>query len=354
MQLAATRALRRALATAAAPVVVLYESPRPRLVLAAARLLAAKSAVALGGAAWALNAAGAGAGALPAAAAAATAPLATPAPAILAALAAAHVSPAGALAGGFFLLAALAGGAARALARGTLLRLEARADAAVAGGATLTARTPSLLGFRDAEVSFPRGAVLGAAPRATVQSFRVAAAAAGAPGGARAARTFMLFPVEPGWRSEDIGELRALVYGAFFRAAEEPGGAARRVAISDAELARGIAGFGPFRPAAFADPLAPAARALAARGDSGGGGGGGGALPPHVFAAHGAVWADFLIPAAPTEAEMRRAEAARAGGGARAALPLPALPPLPAGDDEGVAPALPAPAAAAAGRGGGA
>lgn len=227
----------RALSTRA---VVLYVSPRPALVLGAARVLALKSVVCAGGAGWAASVYGTGPGAAEAASFASAAESSLSA----SLLAAAGADPSAVIVCAFALLSAVSAVAARALTRMTLLRLEVGPAAE-----ELTAFTPRLLLSGDIATTFKRIDVLGARGSSALQGFRVRASA----DGMQRARTFLLFPVEPGWRSDDIGALRELIFGKFFRPSEEVPGA--RLTLGAAEHTRGIAGFGSYRPAAAADPL---------------------------------------------------------------------------------------------------
>jgi hypothetical protein len=298
---------------------VLYTSPPPRLILAAARLLALKSAASACACAWAAHAC------LAPHLAAAAAP-----PAL--ALAAALASPYAKLSLGFGALAALSAAVSRAVTARTVLRLTLEA-----GGEGLLVATPRLLGAAQREQRVRVADVQGASANSTLQGFRVAAAPA--PGGGlrgAAARPFYLFPVEPHWRSEDLPALRRLLFAQYFRE-EEAAAAAAGVGsfgVSGAALAAGIAGFGPFRPAQFADPRAQGARALeeGSLGSGGAAGEGAGsslalcALPTGLRLERGTVWADFAVPPAPTLEERRASEAARRAGRAPPPRPLPTLP----------------------------
>lgn len=348
--------------------VLLYTSPRPRLILAAARVLAVKSAASLVAGAWVGHAALAPAGAWGAAVAAVAAGGGVPAALQLAA--------------GFFVLSALSGGAARAIVTRTVVRIERTVEPAEAAPSaapdsrgptaapTIIISTPALLGSGCVSHSYPASALRGALPNSLLQGFRVPARRG------RYSERF-LFPVEPHWKSDDLHALRTLLYADYFRPSERtPDADAARVAR---ELARGIEGFGPFRPAAFADPLAGThqawvareggllalqdrlaaaeGRALAGaplgRGVATAAAAGvpsvhplgsscaldgqaehppadGGDTAPQVWVADGTVWSRFVIPPAPTFEELRAREfASRAVAAASSQLsaePVPSVP----------------------------
>jgi len=234
-----------------------------------------------------------------------------------------------ALAGAFAALSIASGAAARILIRSTLVRLESQRAASVPESAErLTAFTPTLFSSENSRFSFSRSDVLGAPPKSTFQSFRVSV------NGGASTRTFALFPVEPLWRSEDIDALRTLIYAQYFRKEEEGASSALRVAISAPELSKGIEGFGPFRPAIFADPHAEAARAARLLPPSPEGSSHTGAtvalkddsrLPAPLFSAHGTVWANFDVPPPATVKDLRRADRRR-GEGLPDDSPLPSVP----------------------------
>jgi hypothetical protein len=244
-------------------------------------------------------------------------------------LASLGVSAPFALAGAFAALSLASGAAARIVIRSTLVRLESqRAASGSASTERLTAFTPRLFSSENNRFSFNRSDVLGAPPRSTFQSFRVSV------DGGASTRTFALFPVEPLWRSDDIDALRTLIYAQYFRKEEEGASSALRVAISAPELSKGIEGFGPFRPAIFADPHAEAARTarllpplpeglssavapVVLKDDS--------RLPAPLFSAHGTVWANFDVPPKSTVTDLRRADRRR-GEGLPDDSPLPSVP----------------------------
>jgi hypothetical protein len=115
------------------------------------------------------------------------------------------------------------------------------------------------------------------------------------PGSARTRKQY-LFPVEPGWDSEDHAYLRRLVYEEYFRPDERP-------PTPDASLIA-IEGFGAYRPAQFADPNHP----LFVEGQAGEGEEAK-QLPGTPFtAAQGTVWADFVVPRRLTLEEKRAYE----------------------------------------------
>jgi hypothetical protein len=307
-------------------VVVLYTSPRPALILNAARLLAVKSAASAIGAVWATTVALGGSNSIGVASVAALPALTVSAPVIpqaasvvMGLLSGAGVSGSFALAGAFAVLSFASGYAARVISRSILVRLETPREVEDTSNAVqmmISAYTPSLFGAGNNITVFKRSDVLGSTATSTIQSFRVKIGGNGdGDSGDRGGeiRTFALFPVEPHWRSDDINALRALVYENYFRKEEEPGGNTPRVAISARELASEIEGFGPFRPAIFADPLAVTARAENAL------------LPNVVYEAHGTVWAKFNTPAPLNEAALRRADR-RKGEGLSNDTPLPTVP----------------------------
>ena len=337
--------------------VVLYSSPRPLIILTAARLLAAKSAVAGVGAIWtaalAIGGSGTGTGTGGASAAAGISTFLTPpalnplfipqaSGAVMTFLSESGVSGSSVLVGAFALLSLASGFAARMICRSILVRLESQGGGGGGAGASagavtddaliITAYTPHFFGAGNHVTTFKRSDVLCAVATTTIQSFRVTVG-----GGGGRVRTFALFPVEPHWRSDDIGALRALVYEQHFRKEEEPGGNVARVAISASTLAAGISGFGPFRPAAFADPLAVAARAALTASSSPDTCY---SLPTNVFEAHGTVWARFDSPEALDEASLRHADR-RKGEGFTYDTPLPTVPTINCGNNAKVD-ALPA------------
>lgn len=110
-----------------------------------------------------------------------------------------------------------------------------------------------------------------------------------------------LFPV-PGWKSEDLPYLRTLIYGEYFRPEEDKREQERKEEQQHME----IEGFGPYRPAQFADPASPlfitpgqaaeeAAQRLAT-------------VPSPFTVRDGTVWADFVLPAKPTVPQLRARE----------------------------------------------
>lgn len=134
----------------------------------------------------------------------------------------------------------------------------------------------------------------------------------------------ILHPAAGGFSTDHPPYLASLVFGQYFRPDEAP-------PPPDTTLLRGIEGFGPYRPAQFADPAHPAARQLAekvqaataALADSNSSGDGpspsselvagpvlpAGPLPGTPFhVAHDNVWASFAVPPRPTLAQRREAE----------------------------------------------
>jgi hypothetical protein len=313
----------------------LYTSPPPRLVLAALRVFALKGFLAAGGGCVALRHA-LSAGGAP----------------TLAALAGGGLPRDFALAAGLFIFSGCAAAYSTSAASRVVLSLTAspaaaaalRPAPALAGGpaaaaaaaararAVVRVTTCSLLG-RGRSFEAPAGDIEGASARATTQGFHVCARGASR----LRSRRFFLFPVEPHWRSEDLPALRSLLFAAHFRDAEARGveeGTAPRV--SAPALAAGIAGFGPFRPAAFADPAGEgrAALLLPPPSDGGGGGGGDGApanLPQGTRWEAGEVWADFVVPppaplAALRERELRDKAGVALAGAAEVEAALPSVP----------------------------
>jgi hypothetical protein len=120
-------------------------------------------------------------------------------------------------------------------------------------------------------------------------------------------KTLFLFPVEPAWSSADLPYLRTLVYGDYFRPTE--------TAPPPDTTLLAIEGFGPYRPAQFADPNSPVFPApYTLLGDGGGGGDGGASSRPKALAgtpftvARGTVWANFRLPPKLTLADRRAIE----------------------------------------------
>jgi hypothetical protein len=155
-----------------------------------------------------------------------------------------------------------------------------------------------------------------AAPNTTFTSFRLNRASG-------RVVTMYLFPVR-GWRSDDAGYLRTLVYGDYFRRDEAP-------PPPDTTLIA-IEGFGAYRPAQFADPhhgLYPRRVPLHPSGDA--------AQPVALpgtpfFAADGTVWARFQLPARKS-LEERRAAVRRAALAAPVGAKLDPVNPVPGPSD---------------------
>jgi hypothetical protein len=319
----------------------LYTSPPPRLILSALRVLAIKGFLTGAGGIVALQHALAG-GAPTLAAVAALAPGSGRDLALAAGLLtfSAAASTYAASAASRVVLALSAEGAdaaalkpAPALASGSA----AAAAAAARAAAVVRVTTAGLLGG-GAVFEVRAGDIEGASARATTQGFYVSPR--GAP--RYRSRRYFLFPVEPHWRSEDLPALRSLLFAAHFRSSEakavEEGSAPR---VSARALAAGIAGFGPFRPAAFADPAGAARAALAPPPAGAPSDAPPANLPPGTRWEGGEVWADFVVPppaslAARRERELReKAGVPLLGAEADAALPsvpfieAPAPPPAP-------------------------
>ena len=294
----------------------LYHSPPPRLIIAAARLLAVKSMVSTCACAWAAHAYALTPAALPLTIAALASPLVK-------------------MSLGFGALASLSALVSRHIVQRTVLRLELEPGGSGSGGGTLLVSTPRLLGAGVSVERVPAASVQGASANSTVQGFRV-------DGGGGRLRAYYLFPVEPHWRSSDPPALRRLLFAQYFRE-EEAAAAAAAVGsfgVSGPELMGGIEGFGPFRPALFADPRAAALPALEGAGEgssssSGSGSGSAGSgvsvpalasLPVGVRRGGGTVWADFVLPP-PRSLEARRArEYNKKAGKPNPPTPLPSLP----------------------------
>lgn len=319
--------------------VTLYTSPSPKLVLAGLRLLAVKSFLAATGGAVALRHA-----------------LTGSAPPLTEALSSVGALPRDyALAAGLFAFSLAAGGYSVSAASRVVTALSASpADAAAlrpapalaggAGAAALAAAraaavvrvTTCSLGGGARTFSARAGDIEGASARASTQGFVLC------PRGASwlRERRYFVFPVEPHWRSEDLPALRSLLFATHFREGEaravELGRAPR---VSAPALAAGIAGFGPFRPAAFADPHGAGRAALLppSPGDTADGSAPAN-LPAGARWKHGEVWADFVVPPPPSLAARRERELREKAGVALAhgenADALPSVPkieaPLPA------------------------
>jgi hypothetical protein len=130
----------------------------------------------------------------------------------------------------------------------------------------------------------------------------------------------------PGWRSGNRPYLCALLYADYWRSEAPP--------PADTGLLRGIEGFGPYRPAQFADlwhptALAPLMREAAGSAD--------GHVRPRAvegtpfYVEHDTVWAHFTVPPRPSLAARREAERlAAVEGRANAAAALQGVPRLPA------------------------
>lgn len=204
-------------------------------------------------------------------------------------------------------------------------------DGAVASAAhEITLWHPRLWSATDAAEVLPRSHLAGAPARATNLALQVLAA----PGANSRRRRVYLWP-QPGWTSDSRAYLCALLYADFFPALPDGG------APSDAPLLRGIDGFGSFRPAQFADPAAETSAALdAAAAAEPGGRLRDGALPgTPYFIARNSVWANFTVRPLPSIEMLREAER-RAAMGLPPALSPPdaALPaPLTAGVPEVIA-----------------
>jgi hypothetical protein len=294
---------------------MLYTSPPPQLILAAARLLAVKSLASGCACVWAAHSYLLLPAALPLTAAALAAPL------VKASL-------------GLGALSSLSALVSSAILSRTVLSLQV----GPADPTQLHIATPRLLSSGTATQAVPLASVQGASSASTVQGFRVDR------GGGRLS-PFYLFPVEPHWRSSDLPALRRLLFAQYFREGEAAAAAAAvgSYGVSGAQLTAGIAGFGPFRPAAYADPQAAQQLALGSgagaqqAGQAAGGSGGAGApaeaalapaatLPAGLRQEHGTVWAEFTVPPPATLEERRARERERKGGQASPPTPLPTLP----------------------------
>lgn len=320
----------RTLSTSAAltpqqPWITIYSSPKPKLVLAASKLLTLKSAACLGYGAHVLSRA-----------------VDPSSPAFTAAKAptvgAVHdlISLTSQLGGGFLLMGLLAGYFAAILPRRTVLRVELQraGDKEEDEGKPLVPKLtpeevnalsgqnprdllrithPGLL-WGTRTVTLPRATFTCTSGTKIIQSFRMKNK-----GGTRYVSLF-LFPVEPHWTSDDLAYLRTLCYGEFFRPNE-------RSPPPDAPLIA-IEGFGSYRPAQFADPH-HAAFQWFEPGEKR-------ALPSTPFRIEqGTVWADFRLPASRSVLEARRARERAvqvAGKGAQEAM-TGQLPTLPASTD---------------------
>ena len=175
---------------------------------------------------------------------------------------------------------------------------------------------PRLWSSADAVVRVRRHEISCAPSSALVQGFLLRTSASGR------SQPQWLFPLPGAARSEDWRYLKELLFGDFFRREPPP--------PPDAALLGAIAGFGPYRPAQFADPrhprYLPRSSPLLTEGPSG-------AFLSTAFpgtpffAREGGVWAAFHLPPPPSLAQRREAEREAAlygrGGGARAAGALP-------------------------------
>ena len=146
------------------------------------------------------------------------------------------------------------------------------------------------------------------------------------PGRRGLASSHYLFPT-PGWKSANLAYLKVMLYGDFFRPEEAP-------PPPDSD-ALAIEGFGPYRPAQFADTHHPRFQwhlpSSGAEGSSLTDDGSRVPVPGTPFSLqHGAVWAEFVMPPRPTLEQRRAWERERTlYGGPRtppAALPAPAAP----------------------------
>jgi hypothetical protein len=281
---------------------LIYSSPAPKLVLTALRVLAAKGFLAGAGGVVALqHALAGGAPTFAALASGASLPRDYVLAAACFAFSGAATSYAASAASRVVLTLSASPPAAAALRPAPALAPGTAAAAAASARASSVVQvtTTSLFGGgRTFEAA--AGDITGTSPRASTQGFHVCPR--GAP--AYRSRRYFLFPVEPHWRSEDLPALRSLLFAAHFREedarAVEEGTAPR---VSGRALSTGIAGFGPFRPAAFADPAGAARAALLPPPP---GGGAPENLPPGTRWERGEVYADFVVPP-PTPLAARRA-----------------------------------------------
>lgn len=209
------------------------------------------------------------------------------------------------LGGGFLLMGLLSGYFASILPRRTVLQVELQRAGTEEEGAPIPKLTPDevnalsgqnprdllrithpgvLWGTRT--VTLPRYTFTCTSGTKIIQSFRMKNKR-----GTRFVSLF-LFPVEPHWKSDDLAYLRTLCYGEFFRPNE-------RSPPPDAPLIA-IEGFGPYRPAQFADPHHPAFQWFEPDEKR--------ALPNTPFRIEqGTVWADFRLPPSRSVLEARRA-----------------------------------------------
>lgn len=154
---------------------------------------------------------------------------------------------------------------------------------------TVVIHRPRLWSSQDVVLRVRRGAIACARGSTTFQGFQLSPDASH--GGAVPQ---YLFPVHGACRSDDLPYLKTMLFGDFFRDEAPP--------PPDSELIA-IEGFGPYRPAQFADahhprfpvhlPLTPQVRELPG-------------LP--FFTQHGTVWANFSSPPRATLAERRAME----------------------------------------------
>ena len=200
------------------------------------------------------------------------------------------------------------------------------------GGKTLAVDQPRLFSSGVKRVRVDADSARSLTAGNTLQGFRVLS------GFGKTYRSFYIFPVEPHWTSKDPAALKRLLYKEFFRESEALAAiaAGESYAASTIELTHDIRGFGSFRPALYADPKL---RGLGREGEPQGLLENGGsptpnantnslvttAIPKGLRREGGEVWADFVIPKAPTLEERRAFERSKKLGKAQK-LPHPTLP----------------------------
>jgi hypothetical protein len=163
-------------------------------------------------------------------------------------------------------------------------------------GHTILITRPTAWGGVGRAERVPRSHIVCAAPSTAMQSFRVFR------GSGRWEENYLL--PAPGWRTEHGAYLKTLLRGDYFRPDDAP-------PTPDIDLIA-IEGFGPYRPAQFADPLHPGIARVAAVVQQA-------SLPPPVAAA-----AVAALPAASSPFDAAEAAATRTTAAAAAAPSQPA------------------------------
>ena len=156
-------------------------------------------------------------------------------------------------------------------------------------------------GGRTVDAVYPASAVSCNPSGSTMQGFLLSAGAPGSWGAGRQTPRY-LFPLHDAV-SGDLGRLKTIMYGDYFRAGET-GPPADEALIA-------IAGFGPYRPAQFADPRCAAVGGLEGL-RTPAGLLAPGPIPgtPYVLdGADGGVWGEFVLPAKRAFQERRADEA---------------------------------------------